>query len=394
MRGRKKAITGKTMRAVMDAPIQRIKELGRGREDLVSFAQGLPWFGPPAAPLARALERLRRGEGDAYGPTLGRERLRELLAADLRQRGVAAARAENIMVTPGANQAIYILLAALADPLGEVLLFRPYYFNNLMALQMLGLKPALVDTAADGAIDPDEARRKIGPRTRAMIVISPNNPSGARVDARVYAELLRLSGERGIPLISDEAYRDFAWDASHVSPLEVNVDGVVGVYSFSKSFGMAGWRLGFVHAPKELIDAATKAADTLHICPPLPAQILAEEALAVEPSYPARFRREMMESRDLLIAALRPLHENELIGGLRSAGGFYLFVRLFPRKLQSGWELVRRLVEEHSLAAVPGEAFGMGEHPHLRLSYGNIRPGEMESAAPRLAAALERLLGS
>ena len=382
------------MRGVMEPPIQKIKDLGRGRKDLVSFAQGLPWFGPPAKALDRAQERLRRGEGNGYSPTAGLDRLREMLAADLRRRGVAGAAAERVLATPGANQAIYILLAVLADPGDEVILFRPYYFNNLMALQMLGLKPVPVDADASGAVDVARARRAVTRRTRAMIVISPNNPSGAVLEQRNVEELAAMAHEKGIWLISDEAYRDFAWDRPHVSPLALAAENVVGVFSFSKSFGMAGWRLGFLLAPGEVVAQAAKAADTLHICAGLPAQVLAEEALETEPRYPEGFRKEMKRSRDMLAAVLAPLRAQGLIGEAMSAGGFYLFVPLDPKRARSGQEAGERLVLEHGVAVVPGEAFGMQRRPFLRLSYGNIRPAAMETAAPRLAAALVAVLGS
>ncbi len=385
-------LPGKSIRAVMEAPIPKVKDLARGRNDVISFAQGLPWFGPPAASVVRVLERLRNGEGAGYGDDLGQARLRELLAVDLRIRGIAGASAERICVTPGANQAVYIALAVLADPGDEVILFKPYYFNNLMALQLLGLKPILVETGPDGAVDPGIVRGKISPRTRAIIVISPNNPTGAVTGRSVFDEMLRLAREHDLALISDEAYRDFIWDGPHVSPLAADEDNVVGIFSFSKSFGMAGWRLGFMSAPPGLISQAVKAADTLHICPPLPAQMLAEDILDSEPAYPGQFRKDLKDSRDRLIAALRPLHERGLIGELRGAGGFYLFIRLEPEHARNGWDIARRLVDEFALAVVPGEAFGMNEHPYLRLSYANIRAAQMGPAADRLAAALVTLL--
>lgn len=382
------------MREVMEPPIQKIKDLGRKREELVSFAQGLPWFGPPEKALDRALERLRRGEGNGYSPTAGRDRLREMLAVDLRRRGIAGAAGERILATPGANQAIYILLAVLADPGDEVILFRPYYFNNLMALQMLGLKPVFIDAEANGTVDVERVQTAITRRTRAMIVISPNNPSGAVLAQRNVEELAALAREKGIWLIADEAYRDFAWERPHVSPLALAAERVVGVFSFSKSFGMAGWRLGFLHAPEEVVAQAAKAADTLHICAGLPAQLLAEEALGEAPRYPEGFREEMLRSRDLLAAALAPLRAKGLIGEAAGAGGFYLFVPLDAERAPSGQEVAERMVLEHGLAVVPGEAFGMEKRPFLRLSYGNIHPADMTAAAPRLAAALAALLGA
>lgn len=385
-------MTGKTVAGVMDAPIPKVKELARGKRGVLSFAQGLPWFGPPGAALARTLERLRQGEGDSYGEVPGRERLRDLIAEDQKRRGFSEARAETICLTPGANQAVYLALAVLADPGDEVILFRPYYFNNLMALQMLGLEPIFVDTDAGGALDPAAVRKKISCRTRALIVISPHNPTGAVVDGAARDELLRLSREHGFAYLSDEAYRDFAWDERPVSGRTRGADDAVGIYSFSKSFGMAGWRLGFMIAPSNVISGALKAADTLHICPPIPAQILAEEALAADPAYPEKFRADMRESRDVLVSALRRLRDQGLAGDPRSAGGFYVFLRLAPVRAQSGWNIARRLIEDHAVAVVPGEAFGMKEAPYIRLSYGNIRAAEMPQAADRLADALGEVL--
>jgi len=383
---------GKSIQAVMEAPIPKIKGLARGRKDVVSFAQGLPWFGPPPAALDRVLERIRGGEGAGYSDDLGRTGLRELLAADLRKRGVAEAAAGRLCVTPGANQAVYIALSVLLDPGDEVILPRPYYFNNLMAVQLLGGKPVPVDTAPDGTIDPDAVRRAVGRRTRAMIVISPNNPTGAMAGRETWSALLAIAQRSGLALITDEAYRDFAWDGPHVSPLSMDAENVIGVFSFSKSYGMAGWRLGFLCALPQLIAQAVKVADTLHICPPVPAQILAEDVLESEPDYPQRFRDNMKASRDRLIAALRPLHDGGLISEPRGAGGFYIFIRLKPEHPRSGWEIARRLVDDYSLAVVPGEAFGMEGRPWLRLSYGNIRAAEMDPAADRLAAALADIL--
>jgi aspartate/methionine/tyrosine aminotransferase len=376
----------------MDAPIPKVKDLARGKRDVVSFAQGLPWFGPPPAALARTLERLGNGEGDTYGDVPGRAFLRELLAADLKKRGLVGIGPANICLTPGANQAVVIALSVLADPGDDVILFRPYYFNNLMALQMLGLNPVFVDTGPEGLIDPSDVRKKIGRRTRAMIVISPNNPTGAVIDETTQNELIALSREHGFAYLSDEAYRDFAWDGPHRSASTGGSDNVVGIFSFSKSFGMAGWRLGFMTGPEELIAGAIKASDTLHICPPIPAQLLAEEVLVSEPDYPRKFRPDMCASRDLLISALRPLREQRLIGELRSAGGFYLYLRLIPAVLQSGWDITRRLIDEFSLAVVPGEAFGTEDGPCVRLSYGNIQAADMPQTAARLAEALSRVL--
>ncbi|MBN1938433.1 MAG: aminotransferase class I/II-fold pyridoxal phosphate-dependent enzyme, partial [Candidatus Aminicenantes bacterium] len=138
-------IPGKTMAGVMEAPIPKIMGPASGRRDVLSFAQGLPWFGPPSAALTRTLERLRNGEGDGYSDDSGRGSLRELAASDLQKRGLAGIKPANILLTPGANQAVFIALSVLADPGDEVILFRPYYFNNLMALQMLGLKPVIVE---------------------------------------------------------------------------------------------------------------------------------------------------------------------------------------------------------------------------------------------------------
>jgi len=227
-----------------------------------------------------------------------------------------------------------------------------------------------------------------------MIIISPNNPTGSVLEPAVRSALCCLAREHGLILLADEVYRDFAWDKPHASFLAEDSENLVGIASFSKSYGMSGWRLGYLTAAPEVIAGAVKAADTLHICPPQPAQLLAEDILSSSPDYPAGFREDLQASRNRLVAALQPLWENERIGGIRSSGGFYVFLRLFPEKPQSGWDIARRLVDEFSLAVVPGEAFGMEKGPYIRLSYGNIRAADMVDPAARLARALEAVLCS
>jgi aspartate/methionine/tyrosine aminotransferase len=377
----------KTINKTMDAPIQKIKSYCKNKKNIISLAQGIPWFGPPFKALKIAIERIKRGEGDRYGPDQGNYNLRYLLSNFLKDLNIKNPLPENIIVTPGANQAAFIVLATLADRGDEIILFKPYYFNHLMALQILGLKPIVIETNESYHIIPELVEKKISRKTKAMIVVSPANPSGAITDFSIWSELIKIAHKYGIYVISDEPYFHFVWEKSHFSPLMLDEKFTIGLWSFSKSYGMSGWRIGWMKVPKFLVSHIIKVADTLHVCAPVPSQILAEEIMLNFRDYPFQFLSDMKKSRDILLSTLIPLAQREIINMPKSEGGFYIFINL-KKENRSGWEIAKILIEKYGISTVPGEPFGMEEKPYLRLSFGNLPPSIMEKASEILKNSL------
>ncbi|MCP2605564.1 aminotransferase class I/II-fold pyridoxal phosphate-dependent enzyme [Candidatus Aminicenantes bacterium AC-335-O07] len=371
----------------MDAPIQKIKSYCKNKKNIISLAQGLPWFGPPPQALRKAVERIQKGEGHKYGPDEGNYKLRFLLSNFLKSLNIKGSLPENIIITPGANQAAFLALATISDKGDEIILFRPYYFNHLMAVQILGLKPVIVETDDNYHIDPDVLRSKISNKTKAIILVSPSNPTGAMIDFSILSELLEIAYRYGIYIISDEPYFHFVWEKKHFSPLTFDDTLTIGLWSFSKSYGMSGWRLGWMKVPNFLVQHIIKVADTLHVCPPVPSQILAEEVMLNFKDYPFQFLSDIKKSRDILIQNLLPAVERGVIDFPKNEGGFYIFIK-FRKEKRSGWEIAKILIDRYGLATVPGEPFGMREKAYLRLSFGNLPPHMMEKASEILKKSL------
>jgi aspartate/methionine/tyrosine aminotransferase len=260
-----------------------------------------------------------------------------------------------------------------------------------MAIQILGLNPIVVDTDKNYHIVPELLEKKITKRTRAIIVVSPSNPTGAMTNKETWREIIRIARKYGIYIISDEPYLHFTWEKEHISPVSMEEEFVIGLWSFSKSYGMSGWRIGWMKVPNYLVPHIIKVADTLHVCTPVPSQILAEEIMKNYKNYPLQFLHDMKKGRDILIDSLKPLKEKGFIDFPKSEGGFCVFINL-KNVRYSGWEIVKILIDKYGIATVPGEAFGMESGIYLRLSFGNMASSELEKASEILKKSLLSLL--
>jgi aspartate/methionine/tyrosine aminotransferase len=407
-----------------------IPELGalvRRTPGTLSLAQGMVGWGPPpqvaealAAALAAALPHgpLDPAGGacgplDMYGPVVGDPELLEALAAALSADGLDLA-GSDLWVTAGSNMAFNAIAQVLcegppAEP-SEVILPLPYYFNHVMAIQLAGGLPVPVDAGL--VPDPERLAAAITPRTRAIVTVSPNNPSGVVIPGPVLAAINRLCASRGLLHISDEAYGQFVYGGEpHVSPASLPgaAAHTVTLQSLSKAYGMAGWRVGFMAAPAAFSAALAKVQDTVLICPPRLIQRAARAALAVGPAWCRPRIAALAERRAQLLAAVADARAQGLPVRLLAEpdGAFYGLLALDPLALDpaatrtltadrlTGEQLMRRLVLEHRVAAVCGESFGYpAAAPVLRLSYGLLAAVELEEALGRLLGGIRALLYS
>ena len=250
----------------------------------LSLAQGIPWFGPPAEALAALRQAPTHGN---YGPSPGLPALLEALRAKLEQdNGITEV--PGIMVTAGSNMAFYYTVLAATQPGDEIILPLPYYFNHEMAAVMAGVRVHGVAPGADGVPDPGDVEQAINPATRAVVTVSPNNPTGVVYPQQTLRAINRLCRRYGLLHISDEAYEYFTYGGQrHYSPAagEDTADCTVSLFSFSKGYGMAGWRVGYVVYPERLAQAMAKLQDTVLIAPPVPCQLAALAALGAGRRY-------------------------------------------------------------------------------------------------------------
>lgn len=376
--------------AVLSPVIPQVSALMRQRPDCLSLAQGMVGWGPPAAvgtAVAAALVA-PPAELHRYGPMAGDGELLEAVRRELEERRGLDLAESTLLVTAGSNMAFHAVVQALCDPGDEVLVPLPWYFNHAMAIQLAGGIPVPV---AGGLVpDPSHLAAAIGPRTRAIVTVSPNNPSGVVIPPAVLSAINHLCAEHGLLHLSDEAYAAFVHGAvPHHSPGSAPGSGAhtASFFSLSKSHGMAGWRIGFAAVPRALLDPLTKVQDTVLICPPRLTQRAAVAALAEGPAWVAERVRSLQPRRQQLLAAVARAEGLAVVG--EPDGAFYALV-------EAPWtgeeeELLAHLVLGHGVAALPGGSFGLPPRSGrviLRLSYGLLGEAELADAMVRLANAL------
>jgi aspartate/methionine/tyrosine aminotransferase len=284
-------------------------------------------------------------------------------------------------------------LLAIADPGDEIILNVPYYFNHEMAITMASCRPVLVPTDRDYQLQPARIAEAVTSRTRAIVTISPNNPTGAVYPESALREVNELCRTNGIYHINDEAYEYFTYGgARHFSPGSIagSQGHTISLFSLSKAYGFASWRIGYQVIPEHLFEAVNKIQDTVLICPPVISQFAAAGAMRAGRAYCQERLRQLSEVRELVINELSGLERFCVVPP--AEGAFYFLINLDTdlRPLA----LVRRLVSEHGVAAIPGDAFGMHEGCYLRVSYGALQKETVAEGIGRLARGLKTSLGA
>lgn len=379
--------------AAVEPPIAEARAWVAGREfpadrPLLELAQAVPSYPPADALLDHLAEIVRRPETSQYTEILGLPALRAALAAHTSEAYAADIGAAQVGITAGCNQAFCVAVDALAAAGDEVILPAPYYFNHQMWLEMRGVRALYLPCEETlGAIpDPAAAGRLVGPRTRAIVLVTPNNPTGAIYSPATIAAFFDLAQSRGIALIVDETYRDFRPETGPAHDLFTRSgwqDTLVQLYSFSKAYSLTGYRVGALVGGAAILEAAEKILDCVAICAPAIAQQGALFGLANLSGW-REDKRQLMNGR---VAALRNAFEGTNSGfELVSAGAFFAWVR-HPHVGRDSMQVARGLAKDHNLLCLPGSMFGPGQERYLRLAFANLGADSMVEVVSRLAAA-------
>ena len=378
--------------AVSPPPIAEIAGLAAGRsfppdKPLLDLAQAVPAYPPADALTEHLAEAVRRPETARYTAILGRNDLRSALAAALSEAYGGRVTHEQVAITAGCNQAFCLALMALAGPGDEVILPAPSYFNYQMWLEMLGVAPVYLPFRPErgGVPEPADARARITPRTRAIVLVTPNNPTGAIYPPETIHAFHRLARAHGLALVLDETYRDFLpGDAAPhgLFALPDWEETLVHLYSFSKVYSLTGYRVGALVAGGGLLAEVAKAADCVAICAPAIAQEAALFGLRHLAGFRAEKRRLVLER----VARFRAVFErNTLAYALVSAGAFFAYVS-HPFARTPAADVARRLIERENVLCLPGSAFGPDQESYLRFALANIDADTMEALGDRLEA--------
>jgi aspartate/methionine/tyrosine aminotransferase len=354
---------------------------------LVDLSQAVPGSPPPAALLERLAQAAASPDATRYGPITGDMVLREAYAAEIARIYGAPFKPGEVAITSGCNQAFVMTMMAVARAGQNVLLPTPWYFNHEMTLRMLGIeaRPLPCDPAAGFVPDVAAAEALIDSGTRAIVLVTPNNPTGAIYPPATIAAFAELCARRGLWLVLDETYRDFL-PAGAAAPHEVFAttpwqDSVIGLYSFSKAYAVPGWRLGAITAGEPVMAEIAKVLDCVQISPVRAGQAAVTWGIDGIRDWREANRAEINARAALFREAMAPLNDWHVL----AAGAYFAYVaHPFPGKPAA--EVVRALVQERGVLTLPGPYFGPGQEQHLRIAIANV-------AADRIGALSERLRG-
>jgi aspartate/methionine/tyrosine aminotransferase len=381
------------MDAVQAPIIAVIGGLIRDNPGTISLGQGVVHYGPPPAAIEAVRAALTTPATHEYQDGAGLPALLSRLATKVSaENGIETARGVRIMVTAGANMAFMHAVLAITAPGDEIILNVPFYFNHEMAIQMADC--TAVRVATDERYQPrlDALAAAITDRTRAIVTVTPNNPSGAVFSESSLRAINTLCRESGIYHIADEVYEYFTYgSARHVSSgsfpgAEAHT---IGMYSLSKAYGFAGWRIGYMTYPEHLAPAIAKIQDTILVCPPVASQIAAIAALDVGRAYCEPHVRELASIRDIVFAELSKLAP--LASVPAADGAFYCLLKVHTT--MDPMTIAERLIREHKVAVVPGHSFGMTDGCYFRVAYGALQKETVAEGIGRLVTGLRAILG-
>jgi aminotransferase len=361
------------------------------KHDAINLAQGFPDF--PAHDLVKeaAIAAVRR-DVNQYAITWGAKRLRDAIAARYRfAYGMEVDPEREITVTCGSTEAMIATMLALVDPGDEVIVFEPFYENYGPDAILSGAVPRFVSLQEpDWRFDPDELESAFNDKTRAIIINTPNNPTGKVFSRDELSHIARLCTKWGVFAVTDEIYEYILYDAAEHVPL-ASLDGMaertVTINSISKTYSVTGWRVGWALAPAELTNAIRKVHDFLTVGAAAPLQEAAAEALGLPDSYYETLARDYRSRRDTLLSSLQAT-------GFRCfvpRGAYYIMTDVSSFGFSDDVAFARNLVESIGVAAVPGSSFYQSEGGKQKLRFAFCKKTEtLHAAAERLMRLTKR----
>ncbi|MEM8692221.1 MAG: aminotransferase [Pseudomonadota bacterium] len=355
---------------------------------LINVSQAAPVDPPPQA-LRQVMAdvALRRDDAHLYGPVLGNPDLREALAVETAAHYVGSVNATQVAITSGCNQAFSAAIAALCGEEDEVILPTPWYFNHKMWLDMSGIK-AVPLKCGDGMMpDPQRAERLITHKTRAIALVTPNNPTGVEYPDHLVLAFFELAQKYGIHLIVDETYRDFDSRIGAPHALFQQKDWeqtLVHLYSFSKAYRLTGHRVGAIITDAALLSETEKFLDTVAICPSQLGQHAALWGINNLKQWLSGERHEILARRAAIAEGMPQLSGWRLLG----LGAYFAYLE-HPLEMSSA-DLAPKLVEEAGILCLPGTMFCPKDDPsgakQLRIAFANLDADGIDMLFKRLTA--------
>ncbi len=357
-------------------PIVKAKDLIKGirpeKKPVINLAQGVPGILPPKSAILKLIEELKNEYVHKYSDDRGLQILREEITKDIKIRHNVNVDFTSVLITAGANMSFFEVLITILNPGDKILIPVPYYFNYVMVSNFLGIN--VVETYVDEDIFLKTLKKEIQKGIKAVVFINPENPTGRVYSKEFIKKVCEVCLESKVYFIYDEVYRDFYLeegeeDVRHYSPLEdfgVN-DYLVILGSFSKSFGMTGYRVGYLIAKDDLIYDVLKVHDSNIICAPVPSQFLAYVCLKEFRDYPLSYVKNLREIVNLFTESMRDI---KCFKFEKPRGS--IFTMLYYKFKIDSDEMVKFLYKKEGVLSVSGKSFGKTSERALRISFNNL----------------------
>ncbi len=362
----------KNLKRIKPSGIRKLFDLAQSRKDIISFGIGEPDFTTPLHVREAAKQAIDDGYTH-YTPNAGFYDLREALAKKLREDNHIPVKPEEVIVTAGGSQALFSIFYILLNPGEEIIIPDPGFLIYDSQVTLVGGNPVHLPIREENAfqIDPDELRRLITPKTKAIIINSPSNPTGIVIKEEILREVAKIAIEHKLWIISDELYEDILFDGRKnisIASFPGMKERTISIFGFSKSYAMTGWRLAYLTCPEVLVDDIIKVQQNTAVCPNSITQRAAlyglqnkdETKIEIE-----KMRNAYQERRDILIAGFDEIEEFSYIN---PEGAFYAFPNI-TKTGKNSEELSMYLMEQCGVVVVPGTAFGKYGEGYLRFSF-------------------------
>jgi aminotransferase len=339
----------------------------------ISLGEGSPFFSTPSYILNNIIQEIESQKIARYCPPQGFSELRKLISEKLAIKNKIQVTPEQIIVSSGANEGVGIALFSIIVPGDEVILTTPGYCSHIEMVKLLRGIPRFIELKANNnwELNTSELIKLISKKTKCIVLSNPSNPIGTVFTQQILEKIVHIALIHGLYIISDEAYEDFVYDGlnhfSIGSILEAS-ENVISCFSFSKSYSLAGWRVGYTSSSSRLCKQMLKIHEDFSICAPTISQVAAIAALKGPQEHITKFREILSHNRDLLLKDLEKISFIE--AEYTPTGAFYLFAKIKnPRFLHKSTVLCKRLIDDTRVVFIPGKGFGPTANNYLRLSF-------------------------
>lgn len=372
----------------IDALRERLKREGK---DVIILSAGQPSIPPPLEVRQKMAELLQEESMELYGytPSQGIYELREAISEDLRRLGGLDVSPDHIVVTAGGQAAMFSTLASILEPGDEVILFDPTYFGYKPLLEYFGARVVRLRTSLEEDYQPSVERLKelVSPKTKAVIIVSPDNPTGRLISPDSAKAIADLAIDNDIWLITDEAYKTMIYEGEHVYLYKLAPENVISINTFSKDPAIPGWRLGYVYGPKEAVSRIKLVNEEMVYCPPSFAQKMVAIYLRsdIRMKYVKDFIAAYRARRDAAVDALkRYVPEGKF---KVPQGSMFIFVDL-SSYIDDGEAFAQKLLQEYGVALVPGNYFSEVYKAAVRISFVAEKTERLTEGIRRIGEAL------